>query len=168
MMRHKKYAVIASRSQTLVIAWAFCALSGENQLRLMQIIADPSEPEELLGFAVSTRLKDDSLLVRRLTLFTESGIINHFTQSWCSYLFSFALVQQNLMRQRVACLDGVIEQPEQHSPVPLNFWKSFFHAWLAVIFLALFILLLEHRLAGSRVRVHSSSQGRSRRRTQPF
>ena len=163
MMRDKKYSVIATYSQALVIAWALCALRSEGQLRLMQISADPSEPEELLGYAVSTRLRNDAVLIRRLTLFAESGIMHHFMQSWSDVLFSFAIVQENLL-QRVACLDGVIEQPKQLSPVPLHFWTSFFYSWLAFIFLALFILLLECLLASLKALVRRSSQIGSRSR----
>ena len=140
-MRHHKYVMMSTYAD--LVACMICALRAPGELRHMHIMADPSEQQRIYGLALSTHLKNDRYILRKLTLFTESGLVLYFRQFGSEYIYDLAPRRENLTQQRVACLDGLNEEPSQQSPAPLLFWLSFFLVASILLSLALIILLLE-------------------------
>lgn len=142
LMRHHKYVMISTYAR--MVACMICALRLPGELRHMHIMADPSEPQHIYGLALSTKFKGDRYVHRKLTSFTESALIEHLRDFALEFVYDFVPDRENLMQQRVACLDGVDDEAEEPSAVPLDFWCSFVHVALSFLLFASIILIIEH------------------------
>ena len=149
-MRYHKYVMISTYAR--IVACIICALRGPGELRHMHIVTDPSEPQHIYGPALSTRFMNDRYVLRKITLYTESGLVESLRDFGLEFIYDLAPRRENLMQQRVACLDALNEESSQPSAVPLHFWFSFSLASFSLLSLASIILLLEHLLFYTKVR----------------
>lgn len=146
LMRTKKAVAIASSTTVKVVRAWVCALTPPSQQRYLTIITDPSEHEEILGFALATRYTRKREVLRALRLFNQSGVFGHFMKrfesmnhEWWAKLVG--RTDAEIFRQHLACT-GEYEADMSHAlkAVPLDFWKSFIFTLLGVHIFSLIVL----------------------------
>ena len=146
LVRHSIY--IASSLIIPLLKSLMCGFTPEGQLRIIQLISDPSEQEVLFGRPVSSHSPWSQLISRKMrTLFETHSLSTGYTVMLDQYEMAADMVgasNGHKWRQKVVCDDenAFATEPPVRA-IPLSYFIAFFKAVAVVWVLALILNMIQ-------------------------